>query len=81
MDWSRTPKGQIHLGGGLLILASRFEPHLRAFAQPLLEDLVKTARATAFLSLARGEDCVAVMVAEPEEGLLRSVTGSAAAIR
>jgi DNA-binding IclR family transcriptional regulator len=68
---SRTAEGQIYLGGGLLVLASRFEPQLRSVAQPMLHELAKETRATAFISLAQGEECVVIMVAEPEEGLLR----------
>lgn len=68
---SRTPEGQIFLGGGILVLASRFEPHLRSFAQPMLHRLAEETRATAFISQAQGDECVVIMVAEPEEGLLR----------
>ncbi len=68
---SRSPEGQIYLGGGLLVLASRFEPQLRSVARPLLQALAGETRATAYVSLAQGEECVVIMVAEPEEGLLR----------
>lgn len=68
---SRAADGQIHLGSGILVLASRFEPQLRSVAQPQLRELARQTRATAFLSTVQGEDCVALMVAEAEEGLLR----------
>jgi len=68
---SRTAEGLIYLGGGILVLASRFEPQLRSVAQPMLHDLAKETRATAFISQAQGDECVVIMVAEPEEGLLR----------
>ncbi|QFU16104.1 IclR family transcriptional regulator [Microvirga thermotolerans] len=68
---SRTPEGQIHLGGGILVLASRFEPQLRSIARPMLQRLAQDTRATAFISVAQAEECVVIMVAEPEEGLLR----------
>jgi DNA-binding IclR family transcriptional regulator len=68
---SRSTEGQVYLGGGILVLASRFEPQLRSVAQPLLHDLARETRATAFISQAQADECVVIMVAEPEEGLLR----------
>ncbi|EWH00488.1 IclR family transcriptional regulator, partial [Halomonas sp. BC04] len=68
---TRTAEGPIRLGAGIALLASRFEPQLRAVAQPLLQALAKATRATAFISVAQGEECVVLMVAEPDEGLLR----------
>lgn len=68
---SRTATGQLYLGSGILLLASKIEPQFQSFAQPLLRELANSVSATAFLSLARGEDAVAVQVAEPETGLIR----------
>lgn len=68
---TRTREGPVRLGAGISLLASRFEPQLRAVAQPLLQALARAARATAFISVAQGEECVVIMEAEPEEGLLR----------
>lgn len=68
---ARTTDGPVRLGAGISLLASRFEPQLRAVAQPLLHTLAKQTRATAFISMAQGEECVVTMVAEPEEGVLR----------
>ncbi|HVS77403.1 MAG TPA: helix-turn-helix domain-containing protein [Steroidobacteraceae bacterium] len=68
---ARADDGRLRLGAGLLILASRFEPQLRTLADPLLRELAETTRAAAFLSVAAGEDCVAIMVTEPEGTLLR----------
>lgn len=68
---ARADRGRVRLGAGLLILASRFEPHLRTLAAPLLRDLAETTRAAAFLSVATGEECVAILVTEPEATLLR----------
>lgn len=68
---TRTTEGPIRLGAGVALLASRFEPQLRAVAQPLLQALAKATRATAFISVAQGEECVVILVAEPDEGLLR----------
>ncbi|MBW6392538.1 IclR family transcriptional regulator [Billgrantia antri] len=68
---ARTSEGALRLGAGISLLASRFEPQLRSVAQPLLQALAKATRATAFVSVAQGEECVVLLVAEPEEGLLR----------
>jgi len=68
---ARRADGQLHLGAGLLALTSRFEPQLRSAARPLLEQLAQETRAAAFMSVAQGDTCVAILVAEPEGGLLR----------
>ncbi|WP_111415527.1 IclR family transcriptional regulator [Billgrantia lactosivorans] len=68
---ARSAEGALRLGAGISLLASRFEPQLRAAAQPLLQALAKATRATAFVSVAQGEECVVLLVAEPDEGLLR----------
>ncbi|MDN3518223.1 helix-turn-helix domain-containing protein [Aquisalimonas lutea] len=68
---SRTGEGTIRLGAGIARLAAGFEPQLREVAMPLLQSLADTSRATAFISVAQGSECVVVHVAEPEIGLLR----------
>ena len=68
---ARNADGQVYLGVGLLTLASRFEPQLRSLARRLLHQLAEDTRAAAFVSVPQGEDCVAIMVAEPEGGVLR----------
>ncbi|MBA2777934.1 IclR family transcriptional regulator [Billgrantia kenyensis] len=68
---ARSAEGPLRLGAGISLLASRFEPQLRAAAQPLLQALARATRATAFVSVAQGEECVVILVAEPEEGMLR----------
>ncbi|TQE98837.1 MAG: helix-turn-helix domain-containing protein [Spiribacter salinus] len=68
---SRTAEGTIRLGAGIARLAAGFEPQLRDVALPLLQSLADTARATAFISVAQGDECVVVHVVEPEVGLLR----------
>jgi DNA-binding IclR family transcriptional regulator len=68
---ARSAEGALRLGAGISLMASRFEPQLRAVAQPLLQALAKATRATAFVSVAQGEQCVVLLVAEPDEGLLR----------
>lgn len=68
---TRDGDGQIHLGAGLLTLANRFEPQLRARARSLLHALAQESGAAAFLSVPQGEECVAIMVAEPAGQVLR----------
>ena len=68
---SRGSDGQLRLGAGILTLASRFEPQLRSAARPLLYGLAQETQAAAFVSVPQGEECVAIMVAEPEGGVLR----------
>lgn len=68
---TRADGGRLRLGAGLLVLASRFEPQLRTLADPLLRELAQITRAAAFLSVGTGEDCIAIMVTEPEGTLLR----------
>lgn len=63
--------GQLRLGAGLMTLASRFEPQLRSTAWPLLYQLAQDTRAAAFVSVPQGKECVAILVAEPEGGILR----------
>lgn len=67
---ARTEGGKVVLGSGVLLLAARFEPRLRAAAQPLLHALARATAATAFLTAPQGEDAVALMVAEPDGGVL-----------
>ena len=67
----RRPGGRLHLGAGVLALEGRFEPQFRQVARPHLEQLARDAGATAFLSVAEGEESVAVEVAEPGTRLLR----------
>ncbi len=67
----RAPKGPIRLGAGIVALASRFEPQVRDVAQPVLDRLANQTGAAAFVSVPQGEECVAIMVAEPQNTLLR----------
>lgn len=68
---SRGPDGRIYLGGAILALASGLEPQLRAVVEPALRRLAEETRATAFMSVARGSDAVAILVAESNSGLIR----------
>lgn len=66
----RTASGQLMLGGQIVALSTRFRPQLRTLAQPVLEQLAQETGATAFLTVAEGDRCVAVATAEPEGGVL-----------
>lgn len=68
---ARTADGRIRLGVGAAVLASRFEPQFTGDVQPILHALADDTRATAFVSAAQGQNCVVIMVAEPEGTLLR----------
>lgn len=68
---TRTGDGRIRLGVGTAVLASRFEPQFARDVQPLLRELANETRATAFVSVAQADECVVVMVAEPEGTLLQ----------
>ncbi|THD71766.1 MarR family transcriptional regulator [Thalassobius vesicularis] len=68
---SRQSGGRLMLGAGVLRLEGAFVPQFRATVQARLAELAAQTGATAFLSMAEGEDCVALVVAEPETSLLR----------
>ncbi|WP_068159302.1 IclR family transcriptional regulator [Rhodococcus phenolicus] len=68
---TRATDGRIRLGVAAAVLASRFEPQFAVDVQPVLHTLADTTRATAFVSVAQGQNCVVIMVAEPEGTLLR----------
>ncbi len=62
----RDPDGRLRLGSGPLVLAAQFDGGLRALARPVIEALSADTSATAFLSVAHGEECVAIATAELE---------------
>ncbi|MBE1561879.1 IclR family transcriptional regulator [Nonomuraea africana] len=66
----RAEDGRVRLGVGIAVLASRLEPQFHRDAQSLLRDLANETHATAFISAAEGQDCVAMMVAEPDDRVL-----------
>ncbi|MEU6041789.1 helix-turn-helix domain-containing protein [Actinomadura sp. NPDC047616] len=68
---TRAADGRIRLGLGAAVLASRFEPHFMHGARPVLEELAEQTHATAFIAAAEADTCVAVMVAEPKDTVLR----------
>ncbi len=68
---TRGQDGLLRLGTGLMELASRYEPQLRVRAEPMLRALAVEVHAAAFLAVAQGEECVAIVVAEPPDAVLR----------
>lgn len=58
-------EGRVRLGLGMHRLAGAVVPALRERARPVLAALADTAAATAHLTVAEGEDAVAVVVVEP----------------
>jgi DNA-binding IclR family transcriptional regulator len=67
----RAESGLIRLGATALMYSHRFQPQLRSVAKPLLEKLAHKAGATAFVSVAQGDECHVIMVEECTTGILR----------
>jgi DNA-binding IclR family transcriptional regulator len=63
---TRGDDGRVRLGLGVLALATRVQPLLREVATPLLRTLADRVGATAHLTLADGDDALAVVVVEPQ---------------
>ncbi|MFI6817158.1 IclR family transcriptional regulator [Nonomuraea sp. NPDC050328] len=61
----RDTEGRVHLGFGMLALAQAVQPLLRAAALPVLRKLAEQVGATAHLTVAEGDDGLAVAVVEP----------------
>ncbi|HUR06921.1 MAG TPA: helix-turn-helix domain-containing protein [Nonomuraea sp.] len=61
----RDAEGRVHLGFGVLVLARAVQPLLRAAALPTLRRLAEDVGATAHLTVAEGDDGLAVAVVEP----------------
>ncbi|MEN3536363.1 helix-turn-helix domain-containing protein [Microbispora sp. ZYX-F-249] len=61
----RDAQGRVHLGFGVLVLAQAVHPLLRAAALPALRALAEQAGATAHLTVAEGDEGLAVAVVEP----------------
>jgi DNA-binding IclR family transcriptional regulator len=67
----RGTDGLVYLGAGVTGLAQSYLPHLRDLVQPVLVKLADELRATSFLSVAEGDECVVVHTAEPRGTALR----------
>ena len=61
----RDARGRAYVGAGVLGLAGAVTPVLRDLAVPVLRDLAERVGATAHLTVAEGEEAVAVAVVEP----------------
>lgn len=64
------PGGKAILGPGLLPLSSRFAPQLRSISRPLLQTLSHQTGASAFISIAEGNDCVPIDVVDADNSIL-----------
>jgi DNA-binding IclR family transcriptional regulator len=58
-------RGRLHVGLGVLHLASAVQPVLRDLAVPVLRELAERGGATAHLTVADGEEALALAVVEP----------------
>lgn len=61
----RNDKGVLHLGMGLLALSGAVQPLLRDRAVPALRQLAETVGCTSHLTIADGDEAVALVVVEP----------------
>lgn len=61
----RDAKGRLHVGLGILHLASAVQPVLRDIAVPVLRRLAEATGCTAHLTVADGDEALALAVVEP----------------
>lgn len=61
----RDPRGRLHVGLGVLHLASAVQPVLRDLAVPVLRQLAEEVGCTAHLTVADGDEALALAVVEP----------------
>lgn len=61
----RDPRGRLHVGLGVLRLASAVQPVVRDLAVPVLRDLAEAVGCTAHLTVADGDEALALAVVEP----------------
>jgi DNA-binding IclR family transcriptional regulator len=61
----RSARGRLHIGLGMLHLASAVHPLVRDVAHPLLRELAESVGCTAHLTVAEGEEALALAVVEP----------------
>lgn len=61
----RDGRGRLHIGLGILQLASGVQPELRDQAVPVLRGLAEATGSTAHLSVADGDEALALAVVEP----------------
>ena len=63
----RLEDGRIVLGSAAYLLGAKTHEAIRAAAKPVLESLAERLKATAFLSIVEGEECVVALTAEPRD--------------
>lgn len=68
---TRMKTGHLRLGAAAVLFSYRFQPQFREIARPLLIDLAHTTAATAFISIAQGDNCYVIMVEEPKDVFLQ----------
>lgn len=61
----RDPRSRLHVGLGILHLASAVQPVLRDIAAPILRRLAEEVGCTAHLTVAEGSEALALAVVEP----------------
>ena len=66
----RLAGGRLVMGGAAIALAAQIDRNMRAIVRPILKKLAEETLASAFVSLAQGDDYVAIATAESEKTLL-----------
>jgi DNA-binding IclR family transcriptional regulator len=61
----RLEDGRFVLGATAYMLGGRVSDSVELLARPVLEELAELTSATAFLSMAQGDECVVMMTAQP----------------
>jgi DNA-binding IclR family transcriptional regulator len=61
----RSPRGRLHIGLGMLHLAAAVHPLVRDVAVPVLRQLAESVGSTAHLTVAEGDEALALAVVEP----------------
>lgn len=62
---ARQADGRVRLGIGISLLAAAVKPVVRTEARPILRELADVAGATAHLTIAEGDEALALVVVEP----------------
>lgn len=63
----RSGDGRVVLGAAAYLLGTRRLDGVRTMARPVLEALAEATGATAFMSMAEGDECVVLLTAEPPD--------------
>jgi DNA-binding IclR family transcriptional regulator len=65
---TRSGDGRVRLGASLPVLAAAYWPGMVSLVSPRLQELADRTGATAFLSVAEGDEAVAVLSRDPSSG-------------